>query len=427
MGMTAEQVKNLFDEYSRFNSEENRKIEGTGLGRSITKSLVEMMGGEIFVESKPDKGTSVTVRLPQERIGTQEIGVDKADDLRWFRAHRKRAVCEPMPYGSVLIVDDLESNIYVAKGLMSPYKLAIDVASSGKEVLEKVKSGSVYDIIFMDHLMPVMDGIEATKQLRAIRYTHPIIALTANAVAGQSDMFLVNGFDGFISKPIDMRQLDAVLLKFVRDKQPTAVIEAAWSSKMDSAKKNIAAAKGIIDPQLAAMFLRDAEKVLKELEKVRENAGDLTDVQIGACVFNFHAIKGALANIGEPALSGHAALLEQAGQRKNGDTIRSEIQPFLEELRRVIEWVSNANEAEEFADELTEEGREFLFQKLHAIQAACDTYDKAIIKDIMTELREKKWTRPIGEMLKNISIHLLHSEYAEITEIVNSHLLNKQG
>ena len=132
-----------------------------------------------------------------------------------------------MPYGNVLIVDDVETNIYVTKGLLSPYGLKIDSALSGFEAIDKIKSGSIYDIIFMDHMMPKMDGIEATKILRELGYICPIVALTANALVGQAEMFLANGFDDFISKPIDVRQLNAVLNKLIRDKQPPEVLEAA--------------------------------------------------------------------------------------------------------------------------------------------------------------------------------------------------------
>jgi CheY-like chemotaxis protein len=106
---------------------------------------------------------------------------------------------------------------------MSPYGLSIETASNGFEAIDKIRDGGVYDIVFMDHMMPEMDGIEAVKKIRELGYTQPVVALTANAVVGQSEVFLENGFDGFISKPIDVRQLNAVLKKFIRDRhQPEA-------------------------------------------------------------------------------------------------------------------------------------------------------------------------------------------------------------
>jgi CheY-like chemotaxis protein len=120
-----------------------------------------------------------------------------------------QVVRESMPYGKILIVDDVESNLYVAKRLLDPYDLSLETASNAFKAIEEIKHGKVYDIIFMYHMMPGMDGIEATKIIRGLGYKHPIVALTANAIAGQAEIFLKNGFDGFIFKPIDTRQLNA--------------------------------------------------------------------------------------------------------------------------------------------------------------------------------------------------------------------------
>ena len=232
-GMMGEQIDKLFNEYTRFNMEANRTIEGTGLGMSITRNLIQMMKGEISVRSEINKGSVFTVRLPQGRSGSGVLGRELAENLEKFRVsgakHLKWAqvIFEPMPYGKILVVDDVESNLYVAKGLMAPYRLTIDTAMSGYKAIEMIKGGSVYDVVFMDHMMPEIDGIEAVKKIRELGYTQPIVALTANAVVGQSDVFMANGFDGFISKPIDVRQLNMMLKKFVRDKQPPEVIEAA--------------------------------------------------------------------------------------------------------------------------------------------------------------------------------------------------------
>jgi PleD family two-component response regulator len=147
-----------------------------------------MMNGELFVESKPGEGTRVTVRLPQGNDGVGMIGRKLADDLQNSRIHsvphmnKVQVTRTPMPYGKVLIVDDAESNLYVAKGLMAPYGLSIETAASGFEAIDKIKGGAVYDIIFMDHMMPKMDGIEAVKIIRGLGYSRPIIALTANAL-----------------------------------------------------------------------------------------------------------------------------------------------------------------------------------------------------------------------------------------------------
>ena len=224
-GMTAEQVSKLFDEYTRFNLESNRTTEGTGLGMAITRNLIRLMNGWVSVESTPGKGSVFTVRLPQIKENSGVLGRKLADNLQNFifssAMHRKTKKIERelMPYGKVLVVDDMESNLDVAKLLLNPYQLHIDTAKSGFDAIDIIKGGKEYDVVFMDHMMPNIDGVETVRRLREFGYANTIIALTANAVLGQSEMFLENGFDGYISKPIDIRQLNDSLNKFIRDKQ----------------------------------------------------------------------------------------------------------------------------------------------------------------------------------------------------------------
>jgi signal transduction histidine kinase/CheY-like chemotaxis protein len=247
-GMTAEQTKKLFDEYTRFNTEANSAIEGMGLGMSITKSLVQLMNGEITVESNPGKGSAFTVRLPQGIVvGSGMLGRETAENLKQFRYNKisriKKTpyiVREYMPYGKVLIVDDMEINLDVTERILAPYGLSIETAGNGFEVIDRIKNGARWDIIFMDHFIPKMDGIKTAKIIRTLGYKQPIVALTANALTGQAEMFLSNGFDDFIPKPVDTRQLNAVLNRLIRDKYPAETVEAARRSRK-SRKKHTAA------------------------------------------------------------------------------------------------------------------------------------------------------------------------------------------
>jgi len=243
-GMTKEQMNKLFDDYSRFNTIANREIEGTGLGMSIAKHLMDMMKGKIAVESELGKGTTFTLRIPQGYVNSNVFGTEVSNNLRQLNIVKKakskrmpQITREYMPYGKVLVVDDMEPNLYVASGLLAPYGLSMETASNGPEAIEKIKSGMSFDVIFMDHFMPEMDGIEAVRIIRDLGYTKPIIALTANALVGQAEFFMTHGFDGFIPKPIDTRMLNSTLNKFIRDRYPAETVEAARQLKEKLEKK----------------------------------------------------------------------------------------------------------------------------------------------------------------------------------------------
>ncbi|MDR0503287.1 MAG: response regulator [Treponema sp.] len=426
-GMTSEQIGKLFDEYTRFNLEANRTTEGAGLGMTITRNLVELMYGKINVKSAVSEGTTVNVRLPQKTIGagiSGVIGKDLAESLRQFQmgnaVSRKRTqiMHEHMPYGHVLIVDDVETNLYVAKGLMAPYGLKIDLATSGFEALDKIKNGAVYDIIFMDHMMPKMDGIETTRQLRAKGYARPIVALTANAIAGQAEMFMKNGFDGFISKPIDIRQLNVSLNKLIRDKQPVEVVEAAQREKAEFDKKIKPGAQQQIDDQLAEIFSRDAGKALAVIENTLKNNLQ-TSEDIHMYVINVHAMKSALANIGENELSARALKLEQAGREKVINVMLSDTQAFLDDLQKVIERIKPKDEDNKIED--TDETLGILNGKLIVIREACEAYDKKAAKNALNELREITWSHGIKELINQLSEHLLHSEFDDASALIDKY------
>ena len=424
-GMTKEQVSKLFDEYSRFNMEANRSTEGTGLGMSITRNLVQMMNGRVFVESEPGKGSTFTIYLPQIRVGSDVLGKESADNLHQFRTRsraqmkRVQIAREPMPYGSVLIVDDVETNIYVAKGLLAPYGLKIDSADSGFAAIEKIKSGYVYDIVFMDHMMPKMDGIEATKIIRGLGYAQPIVALTANAISGQAEIFLGNGFNDFIAKPIDVRQLNTVLNKLIRDRQPPEVLEAARQEK--AAIKELppeAAVKPAIDPKFAEVFIRDAKKTLAVLGEINDKQGLYDEDDIQTYIIHTHGMKSALANIGKMDLSAVALKLETSGRDGNIDIIRAETSTFIESLRAVAEELAIGIKSD-YIDE-RDEDTPYLHERLLEIAEACEIYDEQIIDNALAGLKAKTWSKTTKELLSTISEHLLHSDFDEIANVVNA-------
>jgi len=427
-GMTAEQVDMLFDEYTRFNIEANSTTEGTGLGMSITRQLVIMMNGEISVESKPGKGSIFTVCLPQRTVDADVLGRETAENLRQFRVDKAeqmkkgpQIVREFMPYGRVLIVDDVETNLYVVRGLMAPYGLSVETATSGFEAVEKIRNGATFDVIFMDHYMPKMDGIETVKIIRGLGYTQPIVALTANALAGQAEMFMENGFDGFISKPIDIRQLNASLNKLIRDKYPPEVVEDArqQAAKINAIKTAALKEQSASGPELAALFVRDAEKAIAMISSIIANTFRRSN-DMRQYVINVHSMKSALANIGETELSAVALKLEQAGRAEDMAVIMSETSAFLESLRTVVE--KNKPKEDDDRGEAADYDNAYLGQKLADLQEACAIYDKVTAKAISVELKQKTWPHEVKELLNTISEYLLHSDFEEAAKLAKDFL-----
>ncbi|MCL2851747.1 MAG: PAS domain-containing protein [Defluviitaleaceae bacterium] len=410
-GINKEQLAGLFEiEYTRFNLDQNRAIEGSGLGMSITRSLVEMMDGRIKVESEPDKGSVFTVYIPQKIEGDQVLGTETAENLKNLQSAkiylRNMSVKahEPMPYGRVLVVDDVESNLYVVRGFLLPYKLAVETVNSGPQAIALIEEGQVYDIIFMDHMMPDMDGIQAVKILRDIGYRHPIVALTANATFGASQMFMSNGFSGFISKPIDPNKLDACLMELIHDKQPEEVTAAAKARYLSRPEDNT---KDLSDI-LIKLFMTDAEKSLAALEPIMQSDMDSTALKIYTT--QAHGMKSALANIGRLELSRTAAALEEAGRNGDLKIIKSRTPYFLESLREIIEtYQARVNDDSlDFAADSA-----FIGEQLLAISQACEAYDKKGAKNTLSMLKQHPLSKQTKAALDKIETGLLLGEFEE--------------
>ena len=220
-GLKPEDKAKLFSMYTRFNADINRATEGTGIGLNITRSLIKLMDGSIDVESEFGHGSVFTVTVKQQSEDGLVIGKELAKKLSSFSYAEDAAIEEmqieykQLPNGKVLVVDDVDINLFIAEGMLEPYGLNIDLAYSGFEAIEKIEGGQEYDIIFMDHLMPEMDGLETTQKLRSLGYSGTIVALTANALVGNEELFVKSGFNDFISKPIDIQRLNVILNKFI--------------------------------------------------------------------------------------------------------------------------------------------------------------------------------------------------------------------
>jgi len=317
LGMTEEQISVLFEAYTRFHESEKSSVSGTGLGMLIVANLVSMMDAKIDVTSKEGAGTTVTVSIPQKIASQDVLGKDFADRLQRLEiysgesVHKRKFIPDYMPYGNILVVDDIDANLYVAQGLLAFYSLNVDTCNSGQEAIDKVTQGAVYDIIFMDHMMPDLDGVEAMKILRKSGYTHPIVILTANALVGQEEEYIKSGFNSFLSKPIMTEKLNAILIKYVKDKQSPEVLETAERNKPITQRAD-GSVQDIDDfredvyvlGHLRTDFVKNHKNAFTEITRALE-AGDVETAQILA-----HTLKGLAGLINESLLAQTAAHIE---------------------------------------------------------------------------------------------------------------------
>ncbi|MCL1831705.1 MAG: ATP-binding protein [Oscillospiraceae bacterium] len=403
-GMKPADRDRLFTEnYLRFNMEYNRRTEGTGLGLNITRELVSCMGGKIGVESEFGKGSTFTATVHQDTVKCAPIGEEIAAnlmELNYSRKQERRAsIRNIMPNCRVLIVDDVETNLYVAEGLMSPYMLKSETALSGFKAIELVESGKAYDIIFMDHMMPQMDGIETTKKLRDGGYKGAIIALTANALVGNAEMFIQNGFDDFISKPIDIRRLDNVLNKWLTDKQPNTAATPA-------------PARADVSPKLLEVFRKDAARAVPIL---RNHIGDPEQF-----IITVHAMKSALANIGRVGESAQAERLERTA-REHGRLDEAQVKAFAAAVEALA--VQDAPETQPHDDSDAPELVALLRTQLTAVKRACDEYDDSAAIAALDVLNDKQACKATRAFLSDLhDLIYLESHFEKATEAIDAYL-----
>lgn len=350
-GIREEDIEKIFEDFRQVDSRRNRSADGTGLGLAIVKHLVELMGGTIEVESTYGKGTMFTITIPQKIVDSRTV----SEMPEVPQVEQKVTDMFTAPGVKVLIVDDNVINRKVARGFLKNYAFDLTEAESGPEAIELVRADR-FDLIFMDHMMPGMDGIEAAEIIRGDcgeNGTAPVmVALTANAMEGMREHFLKHGFQDFIAKPLDRRELNQLLLRWVPEKYRQTEDSGEMPKPLNPETFQIdgvdmgAAMKyysgdeeGFVD--LLELYCMDGKrktKLLSELEKT-----DILRYQI-----EVHGLKSASANIGAMKVSAMAREQENAaaqGDREfisgqfplllaEYETLLANIEQFLEERRQ---------------------------------------------------------------------------------------------
>ena len=323
-GIKPEDIDKLFVAFKRLEEKRNRNIEGTGLGLSITQSLLSIMGSTLEVESEYGKGSTFSFAVRQEIRGEGKVGEYEEAFRIVMESKGGYRQSFTAPDAKILVVDDTPLNLSVFTSLLKATKVNIDTAESGIECLNLCKKNK-YDVIFLDHMMPDMDGIVTLHELKAIEdcvnASTPVICLTANAISGMREKFLAEGFNDYLPKPIDFVRLESVLIKYLPAEKVSleSVEESAVSEPLP---EEISAIPGL-DAEAGLNHCGDLNSYLNTLKMYSEAAGKNTEEirslwQSGdfeKLTIKIHALKSTSGVIGASDLNKLAAELEQAGKQ----------------------------------------------------------------------------------------------------------------
>jgi signal transduction histidine kinase/DNA-binding NarL/FixJ family response regulator len=375
IGIRNEDMAKLFEAFERIDEKRNRNIEGTGLGMSIVTNLLRMMNSELCVESTYGKGSVFSFDLEQKVSSMEPIGD--------FKERIKRAASDTgdktylkVTGARILVVDDNAMNRKVVAALMKRNGIVSDMASSGTEAIEKVKS-TAYDVIFLDHMMPVMDGIETLQKMKAdglLADNTEVIALTANAVEGARKRYLAAGFDGYLSKPIEVKKLEQILEKHLpagmtewveedsnKADVPTQTEEDTimeFEPIEDSSKKSGSLKENFdscgINTAAGLRYCANDEDFYREIVGDYTNAYEERSANLLECFekedwHNYeilvHALKSTSKSIGADSLSENARILEFAARDGDYELIRTKHEALMADYTTLIKNLRNAMQA----------------------------------------------------------------------------------
>ena len=340
IGIQKENVEKIFDSFERVDENKNRSIEGTGLGLAITKALCQSMDGSISVESEYGKGSSFTIRLPQKIEDGAGLGkLDLSESVRPDES--KKAIYNVRYKGSILVVDDVEVNLKVMRAFLKDSGLTVDTASGGQECLERIKREK-YDLIFLDHMMPGMDGVETFSEMRRQKHPNnstPVVMLTANAISGAMEEYMKMGFDDYLSKPAKPEELFGMISKFITPENENSEEKAATDDEVMPEWL-----KGILDVDTGLSYCMENIGLYLDVVRtyVRKNSydtlvekydgGDFKDYQIAV-----HSVKSTSKNIGAMDMYENALAMENALKSQDMDYVKEHHSELLEMYKGLLD------------------------------------------------------------------------------------------
>lgn len=447
IGIKPENMEKLFEAFNQVDTRKNRREQGTGLGLAITKRLCELMGGMVEVQSEYGKGTVFTATILQKVISREPLmlkNMAEEDEAGTGRVYIPKEISGASGK-RILVVDDNETNLYITRKLLEPYRLIVDVANSGKDAL--VQAGrQQYDLIFMDHMMPEMDGVEAMQEIRKLHPDYckrvPIVALTANAVYGSEQELLACGFSDYVAKPIETKRLEEILKKYLGEMASDRlagkkVTGAGKAAKETTADEETGRVMGKIDMQSAMEKMNLDEEAYQEILRVYHKnlpviVKRLQEASAGGdwkqFTIDVHSIKSTSASIGAMQLSEMAKELERAGKESDTAFIASGFDGFIDmcmqicrELELYFSKETGSTAAEEVAE--TEADRPVLDKEwFSALYAACEEMDALKAADLLKQVKNKRYGEKETELLEQLRACIDQYDYDESMELLQKWL-----
>ena len=434
IGMKQEDMDRLFAPFVRIEEKRNRAIEGTGLGMSITKRLLELMGTSLSVDSVYGKGSDFSFSIEQkilnpERLGSFAEKFDKGNRTPSTRAH---APVFQAPDARILAVDDTETNLLVIKRLLKETNVQIDTVASGYDALEKCESVN-YDVIFVDHMMPGMDGLETLARLKKLESdTKPVyIALTANAISGSRERYMEAGFDDYLSKPVDGDVLESMLKRYipkeklVSDEDSEADAPALpkddteiplWlydvpGLEIDEGIKNCGGKDSFMD--VITTFHDTSD------QKYREIVGFFTEKDWKNYTIRVHALKSSARIIGAIRLSKLAEALEEAGDKADIDYIEKHTDACLGMFDMLNARLSKFDEVDKELPLIDDSMRDEAYEAIYEFSG---NMDFGTVESVLNSLKEYRLKPDDEVIIRSVHDCLMRLDWDGIVELVKGRI-----
>ncbi|MBP8835430.1 MAG: response regulator [Roseburia sp.] len=433
IGIRKEDQKILFDAFQRVEMDRNRYVEGTGLGLTISQNLVNMMGGVIEVESEYGKGSRFFFTIEQTIIDPTPVSAVNYNGQKDNVTEKEAECLFIAPEAHILLVDDNELNLVVAKELLKPLRMQIDTAENGLQAVKMVR-GSQYDLVLMDHMMPVMDGIEAAKAIRALpedKYQKlPIIALTANAMVDARKEFLNAGMNGFVAKPIDFARIcNQLKLWLPKDLVRDVPKEEAKKLLADDLSDREIQPE---DPQMGFSFEEGVKhcgskaalmKTIRIFYRTIDSKADkieqcLKEGLISDYVVEVHALKSSALLIGAVPLSEAAKELEGYGKQGKTELLEEKTPDLLAMYRDFKDILKPYADKEEAARQEASNGE--WCQALQQIHQCIEQFDLDGVDRIMEKLEEYQIPECIRESMDQLRVYVADVSMEEIMELTDT-------